>query len=163
LPKGYIREARLTFIREYLGEALRGTGKISGGWSGARWYLASLMQTPNSAGRDTRITEAFILSRMIEEPGAALLGVSEVVGVSINETYIPTKGFEKLFEALMHDYKRELKAILKDRLNEDQRQGESFKVWMDRIVAATAARIDALDEKFKPKFRAVADVRKKPE
>ena len=82
--------------------------------------------------------------------------------MSINETYIPQKGFEDLFDRLMKDYKRELQAILTDegdqtRLDENQRRGESFKGWMDRIVAVTAVRIDALNENFKPKFRAVAD------
>ena len=90
--------------------------------------------------------------------------------MSINEAYIPKKGFEDPFETLMHDYKRELHAILKEedntnRLNEDQRELESFKEWMDRIVAATAVKIDELDERFKPKFRAVADeiIQKKPD
>lgn len=90
--------------------------------------------------------------------------------MSINETYIPQKGCEKLFEALMQDYRRELQAILKEerehsRHSMDQRKGENFKGWMDRTVAETAARIDVLDDRFKPKFRAVADaiIQKQPD
>ena len=82
--------------------------------------------------------------------------------MSINETYIPQKGCEKLFETLMQDYRRELQAILKEECEDTrhsmyQRKGENFKGWMDRTVAASTARIDALDERFKPPFRALAD------
>ena len=62
----------------------------------------------------------------------------------------------------MDDYKRELQAIIdevdnKGRRNEDRLSDEEFKDWMDRLSAEVTARTEALDKKYRPRFRAMSD------
>ena len=71
-------------------------------------------------------------------------------------------GFEDLFQVLLDNYKREAQAIIdevdnKERRNEDWLSDEEFKDWIDRLGAEVISRIDALDERYKPRFCGMAD------
>ena len=76
----------------------------------------------------------------------------------MDEVHFPKKGFEDLYNALMEEYKREIQAIIdevenKGRRNEDRRSDEEFKDWLARLGAEATARIEALDERYKPLSR----------
>ena len=72
------------------------------------------------------------------------------------------KGFQDLYDALMECYKREIQSIIdevdnKGRRNEDRCSDEEFKNWKDRLSAEVTSKTQALDEKYRPQFRAMAD------
>ena len=80
----------------------------------------------------------------------------------MDELYIPKTGFEDLFQALLDNYKREAQAIIdevdnKEPRNEDWLSDEEFKDWIDRLGAEVISRTDALDERYKPRFRSMAE------
>ena len=80
----------------------------------------------------------------------------------MDELYIPKKGFQDLFQALLENYKREAQAIIdevdnKEPRNEDWLSDVEFKDWIDRLGAEVISRIDALDERYKPRFRGMAE------
>ena len=80
----------------------------------------------------------------------------------MDEVHFPKKEFEDLYVALSGEYRREVHAILEDvenkgRRNDGWRSDEELKNWLDRMEAEATARLDALVERYKPRFRAMAD------
>ena len=75
----------------------------------------------------------------------------------MGEIYMPKKGFEDLFAALLEEYKREIQAIAKSITKRNQRSDEKLTDWINRKTAETEASLVALAAKYKPSFRALSD------